>query len=627
MSSLSFEVVGARAEPYAVQPTLVLRLRISAGDDVVHAVALQCQIRIEPQRRHYVAEEEESLVELFGTRDRWGETLRPFLWTHVATTVAGFTGSTEIDLAVPCTYDMEVAGTKYLHALADDGDIPLVLLFSGTTFVRRGDGLSVTPVAWHEEATYRLPVRVWRDMMDLYFPNSGWVTVSRPVLDDARPVQGAPGAGDVGPDAGGPAQGSRGGPSERRADRFAAARAVADAVLYEGYVLYPYRASARKNQLRWQFGVLVPQRQAEFDDSERSSLRTECIVDPGTLTARCTSACAACRSSTAASRQRSTAVGSARRRARRRRRAVGRVGRGRRARADDRRAGPAANGRRRPGGTRPPPGRRDVEELATSSRRARRPGRPDPAGRRRSRAHRDAWADGPGAYLAVAVSVENVTDWCDPGATRDDVARHSLVAVHTLLAIDDGTFVSLLEPPDGAAAGRRRVPQRRHVSRSSSDRGGDVVLSSPIILYDQPEIAPESVGDLFDATEIDEILGLRVLTLTDEEKAEARGTDARAADDHRPLRRPPAGGVGPAARRGPLDHPGRRCRARADAVVGPRRRRGDRPVDRVGGDRRRRGRRRHEGRAASRSSAGRCPRHVPRRDDGHRRRRVPRRRG
>ena len=209
MTDLSFEVVGARAERYAVQPTLVLRLRISAGDEVVHAVALQCQIRIEPQRRHYVEEEEESLVELFGTRERWGETLRPFLWTHVATTVGGFNGSTEIDLAVPCTYDMEIAGTKFFHALADDGDVPLVLLFSGTTFVRRGDGLSVTPVAWHEEAAYRLPVRVWRDMMDIYFPNSGWVTREPPRARRPRPVQGAAGAGDVGRDAGGPAQGSR----------------------------------------------------------------------------------------------------------------------------------------------------------------------------------------------------------------------------------------------------------------------------------------------------------------------------------------------------------------------------------------------------------------------------------
>jgi hypothetical protein len=111
--------------------------------------------------------------------------MRPFLWTHVNTTVAGFTGMTVVELAVPCTYDMEVAGTKYLHALAPNGEIPLLLLFSGTMFARDGTaaGVSVTPVAWHEDASFRLPTQLWRDMMDRYFPNGGWVNVSRPVLD------------------------------------------------------------------------------------------------------------------------------------------------------------------------------------------------------------------------------------------------------------------------------------------------------------------------------------------------------------------------------------------------------------------------------------------------------------
>jgi Family of unknown function (DUF6084) len=184
MTSLSFEVLDASAERFAVQPTIGLRLRVTAdSDEAVHAVALQCQIRIEPQRRRYEPGEQERLVELFGEPARWGETLRPFLWTNVATTIGGFTGSTEVDLLVPCTYDMEVAGSKYLHALADGSEIPLLLLFSGTTFARRGAGMSVAPVAWHEDATYRLPMAVWREMMDRYFPNSGWLTVSRPVLD------------------------------------------------------------------------------------------------------------------------------------------------------------------------------------------------------------------------------------------------------------------------------------------------------------------------------------------------------------------------------------------------------------------------------------------------------------
>jgi hypothetical protein len=183
MSALAFEVLDARAEPYAAVPTIMFRLRVTeSSGTLVHAVALRCQIRIEPNLRRYNHDEETRLVEVFGEPPQWGQSLKPFLWTHVATTITGFDGSTEIDLPVTCTYDLEVAGTKFFHSL-DDGEIPLVLLFSGTTFARGEAGLSVAPVAWHEEASYRLPVGVWRDMMDLYFPNSGWLMVSRDTLD------------------------------------------------------------------------------------------------------------------------------------------------------------------------------------------------------------------------------------------------------------------------------------------------------------------------------------------------------------------------------------------------------------------------------------------------------------
>jgi hypothetical protein len=183
MSALTFEVLDARAEPYAAVPTIMFRLRVTESSGTpVHAVALRCQIRIEPNLRRYNHDEETRLVEVFGEPPQWGQSLKPFLWTHVATTITGFDGSTEIDLPVTCTYDLEVAGTKFFHSL-DDGEIPLVLLFSGTTFARGEAGLSVAPVAWHEEASYRLPVGVWRDMMDLYFPNSGWLMVSRDTLD------------------------------------------------------------------------------------------------------------------------------------------------------------------------------------------------------------------------------------------------------------------------------------------------------------------------------------------------------------------------------------------------------------------------------------------------------------
>ncbi|MGH9300906.1 MAG: DUF6084 family protein, partial [Acidimicrobiales bacterium] len=183
MTKLAFEVLGARPEPHAAVPTIMLGLRVVETEgDGVHALALRCQIRIEPQRRHYSPAEEERLYEMFGETPHWGDSLRPFLWTHVSTTIAGFKGETEIELPVECSYDFEVAGAKYLHGL-EDGAIPLLLLFSGTVFARGASGFTAEPVAWSSEAGFPLPVAVWRGMMDMYFPNSGWLRVSRDTLD------------------------------------------------------------------------------------------------------------------------------------------------------------------------------------------------------------------------------------------------------------------------------------------------------------------------------------------------------------------------------------------------------------------------------------------------------------
>jgi len=183
MSPVSFEVVGARVEAYAAVPTLMLRLRITAGDGTpVHALALRSQIMIEPKRRHYDRDEERRLTELFGATPRWGDTLRPFLWTNVSMTVTGFTDTTEVDLPITCTYDFEIAAAKYMHSL-DSGEIPIVVMFSGTAFGRSLAGLTAAPVSWSEEASYRLPVSLWREMMDLYFPNTGWLRLRRETLD------------------------------------------------------------------------------------------------------------------------------------------------------------------------------------------------------------------------------------------------------------------------------------------------------------------------------------------------------------------------------------------------------------------------------------------------------------
>ncbi|CAN5874343.1 DUF6084 family protein [soil metagenome] len=183
MNELSFSVLNAGAEPYAAVPTINLRLSVASSvPEPVHAVALRCQVRIEPQRRRYDSGEEDRLEELFGDTPRWGDTLRPFLWTHLATTLTGFTGVTEVDLPLPVSYDFEVAGAKYLHSLGD-GEVPLVLLFSGTVFSRGNSGFSAQPVPWHAEASYRMPVKVWRDVMDMYFPNSGWLRLPCETID------------------------------------------------------------------------------------------------------------------------------------------------------------------------------------------------------------------------------------------------------------------------------------------------------------------------------------------------------------------------------------------------------------------------------------------------------------
>jgi Family of unknown function (DUF6084) len=178
-AELSFEVLDAAPERYAAAPILTIRLGVTeATGVVVHSVALRCQIRIEPQRRTYDTAEEALLRDIFGTRPQWSETLRPFLWTHCTTLVQGFSGTTEVALPVACSYDFAVAAHKYL-AMLRDGEIPLVLLFSGTVFSRGADGLQVSQVPWHAEANYRLPVAVWRAVMDQHFPNTAWIRLGR----------------------------------------------------------------------------------------------------------------------------------------------------------------------------------------------------------------------------------------------------------------------------------------------------------------------------------------------------------------------------------------------------------------------------------------------------------------
>jgi hypothetical protein len=182
VSGWDFTVLGIEAASYAATPELTARLRIddSTGQRV-HAIALRCQVRIEPQRRSYGHDDEIGLRAIFGDRERWSQTLKPFQWMQCHTTVQGFTGSTEVDLALPCTYDFDVTGSRYLHGVSD-GTVPLTLMFSGTVFTRGEHGFGVQQVPWDSEARYDLPVQVWRDMIATYFPNSGWIRLDHDVL-------------------------------------------------------------------------------------------------------------------------------------------------------------------------------------------------------------------------------------------------------------------------------------------------------------------------------------------------------------------------------------------------------------------------------------------------------------
>jgi hypothetical protein len=309
--------------------------------------------------------------------------------------------------------------------------------------------------------------------------------------------------------------------------RLDAARRVADVMLFEGYVLYPYRASARKNQLRWQFGVLTPPAYGA-DTGEHSQCRTECLVEPRGDTV------VHVRARLLQVQQRGVEV----------------------ATDDgfetatslslpDREIVPwdegvvhevdvdVALGRLLSGEVEHPftiADGLDLEEVGVGGVTVGR------LLRRRERLHGTLrmsaeQVEGPYGAVRLRVLLANSSAWTPaPGADRASAARHSLVAAHLVMAVSDGSFLSMLEPPEWARPAAQDCVNEHiwPVLVGVGDRD-DVVLSSPIILYDHPQIAPESPGELYDSTEIDEILTLRTQALTDAEKREARGTDDRAA--------------------------------------------------------------------------------------------------
>lgn len=186
MVDLDFAVQEITVEPYAAIPTLRFSLRVSNATPAlaIENVMLNCQIRIEPARRPYGAIEHDRLADLFGALERWGQTLQSFLWTHVNGTVARFERDCTVTLPVPCSFDFNVAATKYFHGLVA-GEAPLALLFSGSVFYRDTEGrLQIAQIPWSKEASCSLPIGLWQQMIDQYYPDSAWLRVPRALFEE-----------------------------------------------------------------------------------------------------------------------------------------------------------------------------------------------------------------------------------------------------------------------------------------------------------------------------------------------------------------------------------------------------------------------------------------------------------
>ena len=183
MAELDFRCHTVEADHYSAAPAVTFRMHAAGPEGVrVHAAAVRCQVRIEPLRRAYDDEESAALDGLFGGRERWGSTMQPLQLAFLTQLLPGFTGETDFDLSMPCSYDFDVAAHRYLDALAE-GEVPLLLLFSGTVFTGTAGAFRVSPVPWHKETRVRLPVPVWREAMDVHFPGRAWLRLDRHTFD------------------------------------------------------------------------------------------------------------------------------------------------------------------------------------------------------------------------------------------------------------------------------------------------------------------------------------------------------------------------------------------------------------------------------------------------------------
>jgi hypothetical protein len=184
MPELSFQVEDVVPRANAATPQLTFKLRVTNAvqNEPIQSMLLRCQIQIEPVRRRYTPAEQQHLLELFGEPERWSNTLHPLVWENLTVSVPGFSGSTLVELFLPCSFDFNVAMTKYAYGL-EAGELPTTLLFSGTVFHQGRMGLQIMQIPWNSDAAFRVPIRVWRQMMDAFYPDTAWIHLRREVFD------------------------------------------------------------------------------------------------------------------------------------------------------------------------------------------------------------------------------------------------------------------------------------------------------------------------------------------------------------------------------------------------------------------------------------------------------------
>ncbi len=185
MPDLAFRVDDVTAAKFTAAPMIAVRLRITDSfmDEAIQSILLNCQVQVQPRGRSYSAMEEARLLDLFGERERWGTTMKPLLWTNLLVKIPPFKGETVVEVQLPCSFDFDVAANKYFYGL-DAGTVAVALMFSGTVFYTGAQGaLQIAQIPWDREAQFQLSVEAWKAAIDMHFPNTAWLRLSREAFD------------------------------------------------------------------------------------------------------------------------------------------------------------------------------------------------------------------------------------------------------------------------------------------------------------------------------------------------------------------------------------------------------------------------------------------------------------